>query len=58
MKKKLLTIALSLLVLFGIMYAEYRYIMCNQLPYRGERGTVYIEMFGRVDEYYAEPYNE
>lgn len=54
MKKKLLLIISCIIILLSIMYAEYRYIMCNQRPYLGERGTVYIEMFGNVDEYYAE----
>lgn len=57
MKKKIITAALLIIALLGIMFAEYRLIMCNQRPYRGENGTVYIEMFGHVDEYYAEPYS-
>ena len=36
------------------MFAEYRYIMEHQCPYRGSNGTVYIEIFGQVDKYYAE----
>ena len=56
MKKKLLCAIAICLALIALMYGEYRYIMCNQRPYLGERGTVYIEMFGNVDEYYAEPY--
>ena len=57
MKKKIITAAICIIALLTIMFAEYRFIMCNQRPYRGENGTVYIEMFGQVDEYYAEPYN-
>lgn len=53
MKKIIISIA-SILILLALMYAEYRYIMCNQAPYRGSNGTVYIEIFGQVDEYYAE----
>jgi hypothetical protein len=37
------------------MYAEYRYIMLNICPYLGNNGTVYLEIFERVDEYYADP---
>lgn len=58
MKKKLLTIILAVIALLGIMYAEYRYIMCNQHPYYGEDGTLYIEVFGQVDSYYAAPVSE
>lgn len=45
------------LVLFLIllMFAEYRMIMNNIRPYRGEDGTVYLEVFGMVDVYNAEP---
>ena len=57
MKKLGITVSI-VVAIFTLMYAEYRYIMCNQCPYRGEGGTIYIEMFGRVDEYYAEPLNE
>lgn len=39
-----------ILVLYGI-YAEYRFIMHNAHPYIGENNTVYIEVFGRTDEY-------
>lgn len=58
LKKRIAAIILSILVLFGIMYGEYRYIMCHLSPYRGERGTLYIEIFGQVDEYYAAPVSE
>lgn len=52
--KKLIAAVLIILALLGIMFAEYRYIMCNIKPYRGERGTIYLEVFDQVDEYYAE----
>ena len=52
--KKLLII-LSILIL---MFAEYRYIMCNLKPYKGDNNTVYIEIFGQVDEYYADSVSE
>lgn len=47
-----------LLMLATLMYAEYRYIMCNICPYNGDNGTVYLEIFDNVDEYYAEPASE
>ena len=53
MKKFITTILISVAVLV-IMFAEYRYIMTHIKPYRGENGTVYIEIFDQVDEYYAD----
>lgn len=54
MKKVIAIIAL----LACLMFAEYRFIMHNLCPYRGDNGTVYIEIFGQVDEYYADPVSE
>ena len=56
--KKLIATVLIILALLGIMFAEYRFIMCNIKPYRGERGTIYLEVFDHVDEYYAEEWEE
>jgi hypothetical protein len=53
--KKIIIILIALVVL---MYAEYRYIMLNLSPSKGDNGTIYIEIFGQVDEYYAEPASE
>lgn len=54
MKKKVI-IALSVIaVMLVIMFAEYRFIMINQHPYCGNDNTLYIEIFGQVDEYYLE----
>ena len=54
--RKLICRALIILIsVFVLMYAEYRFIMLNLCPYTGENGTVYIEIFDRVDEYYADP---
>ena len=58
MKRKLTVIIAAMLAVAALMYAEYRYIMCNQKPYRGDNGTVYIEIFCNVDEYYADPVSE
>lgn len=58
MKKKIVSVVLIIIVLLGIMFAEYRYIMHHICPYRGENGTVYIEIFGQIDEYYADPISE
>lgn len=49
---------IAIIAILAIMYAEYRYIMVNICPYLGENGTVYLEIFEQVDEYYAEPANE
>lgn len=46
--KKAIVIILAIL---GIMYAEYRYIMINQHISKGDNNTIYIEIFGQVDEY-------
>lgn len=43
-----------LAAVFALMFCEYRWIMMNIKPYRGWGGTVYLEVFGRVDEYYSE----
>lgn len=56
--KKAIAIFLAIVALLGIMYAEYRYIMVNICPYRGDNGTIYLEIFGQVDEYYADPVSE
>lgn len=56
--KKLIAAVLIIVALLGIMFAEYRFIMCNIKPYRGEGGTVYLEVFDQVDEYYAEEWEE
>lgn len=44
----------ALLAIAVLMYAEYRFIMLNLSPSKGNDGTVYIEIFGQVDEYYAD----
>ena len=43
-----------LAAVFALMFCEYRFIMANIKPYRGFGGTVYLEVFGQVDEYYAD----
>lgn len=49
---------IAILVIVSVMYAEYRFIMTNLHPYKGDNGTVYIEFMGLVDEYYADPVSE
>lgn len=57
--KKLLYMAILLAVL---MFAEYRMIMNSIVPTIGACGAegcvVYIDVFGAVDEYYAEYTND
>lgn len=53
--KKPIKVILSIIILLAIMYAEYKFIIYNQRPYLGKDGAVYIELFNRIDEYYAEP---
>lgn len=54
MKKVLLIITAITLLIAGIMFAEYQYIMHNLDIYRGMGGTMYIEMFGDVHTYYVD----
>ena len=56
--KKIAKFIIILVAVLGIMFAEYRCIMTHIKPYRGEGGTVYLEVFGQVDEYYAEEWEE
>lgn len=51
-------IIIAILVLATLIFAEYRFIMHNLHPYKGDNGTVYIEFMGQVDEYYADPVSE
>ena len=55
--KALVKIALAILALATLMYAEYRYIMVNQTVYT-DGDTVYIEIFDSVDIYDAETWEE
>lgn len=56
--KKFVKIALILVAVLCIMFAEYRYIMTHITPYRGDNGTVYLEIHGQVDEYYADEWED
>ena len=56
--KKIAKFVIILVAILCIMFAEYRYIMTHITPYRGEDGTVYLEIHGQVDEYYAEEWEE
>ena len=53
--KKIAKFLIIFMAVLCIMFAEYRYIMCHIKPYRGDGGTVYLEVFEQVDEYYADP---
>ena len=54
MKKIIIRTLASILAIASLMFAEYRIIMVNICPYIGDNNTVYLEIFGQVDEYYAE----
>ena len=54
MKKKILFILSAITLLITIMYAEYRYIMVNQIIYKVNDHCYQIEIFNHVDEYYVE----
>lgn len=49
---------IAVVLILCLMFAEYRFIMLNQCPYVAENGTIYVEIFGNVDEYHAEPASE
>ena len=53
--KKICITLISILLLLAMMIAEYRFIMHNIKPYTDDNGTLYLEVFGMVDEYYTEP---
>ena len=53
MKKFCMMLVLSLFIL-SAMFVEYRFIMHNIKPYVDNNGALYLEVFGFVDEYYAE----
>lgn len=44
-----------ILAICVLMFAEYRYIIKPYIGYTDNNGgVVYLEIFGQVDEYYAE----
>jgi hypothetical protein len=53
MKKSTKIILLSFMIA-SLLFAEYRFIMCNQYIERGNNGTIYCTMFGITDTYYVE----
>ena len=55
--KKFYIILISILLLLATIFAEYRFIMHNIKPYTDDNGTLYLEVFGMIDQYYAEPIN-
>lgn len=54
MKQKVIKSIIGILIIFSLMFAEYRFIMWNQRPYICGDNLVYIEMFGQYEEYYAD----
>lgn len=54
MKRKLAKALIVVLVVLGIMYAEYRFIMVNQIISKVNDHCYQIEIFNHVDEYYVE----
>lgn len=51
--KRILAVTAAIVLLFALMFAEYRVIMHNIRPYV-QGNTVYLEIFGHQDTYYAE----
>lgn len=56
--KRFLISAAGIVLLFALVFAEYRIIMHNIRPYLGQGNTVYLDLFGYTDTYYAEPVNQ
>ena len=52
--KKIVKIIAGIIIILSTMFTEYRFIMHNINPYIGENNTVYLEIFGQVDEYNAD----
>lgn len=52
--KRLATIVVVLATILALMFAEYRFIMCNLCPYYADDGSLCIEFMGQVDSYYTE----
>lgn len=53
--KRVAIIVAIIMGLITLMFAEYRYIMCNLKPYYADDGYLCIEFMGQTDSYYAEP---
>lgn len=49
--KKIIKAFIAVGIIFVLMFAEYRYIMNNIHPYMSDHNTIYLEVFGNVDEY-------
>ena len=56
--KKIITIIVLIVGIFTLMFAEHSYIMVNLKPYSKKEETIYIEIFGQIDEYYAGTFSE
>lgn len=56
--KNVIIAIIGFVLLLAAMHLEYRIIMHNVKPYKGENNTVYLEIFGQVDEYYADDVSE
>lgn len=54
MKKVFVWVSLGVLLLGLLMFAEYRLIMKNIIPYQDGDGIICVEVFGQVDEYYID----
>lgn len=52
--KKIARCILGAVLAAALLFAEYRFIMVNIHPYCDSSGTVYLELFGCIDEYQAD----
>jgi hypothetical protein len=55
--KKYVKILIAILGILTLIFAEYRFIMCNLKPYVAE-DTIYIELFDQVDVYDFEEWSD
>lgn len=54
MKNRIIKVSFGFLFIALLIFAEYRFIMTNICLYFGTGNTVYIEVFGQVEEYEVE----
>lgn len=52
--KRIVKTVIVVVALAVLMFAEYRFIMCNLCPYFAEDGSLCIEFMGQVDSYFVE----
>lgn len=54
MKKTIIKIIIAALFVLTLLFAEYKIIIHNIKPYYVEGCTVYVDIFGHIEEFYSE----